>query len=176
AWLKKLAKEDAAKDRPPSPIAPRVTEVDGDVRRFFPDDRFYGVRFPRFPQAIAPYGSLKSENVVRVRPDGSVEPVEGYDGLKKLFEKKLADVRDEDQTRLALRACLRLAEEFHQDGHYTFTVRDVSVVRRDDRLVASGKAVVTKGGRGEITATVTAGDPGKVEIKANKIRPDVRDR
>ena len=100
---------------------------------------------------------------------------ESLDALKKLIEKKLADVRSEDQARATLLACIRLAQEFYQDGFYTFTVPkdSVSVLVRDSRLVASGKAVVTKGGKGEITVTLMAGSPPKVAIEG-KVRPDVR--
>jgi hypothetical protein len=172
AWLKDL------NNGQPLPVPPTIAAADDDaVRTLFPDGRFYTVRFMRFPRAVIPPNRLKLENLVRVRPDGSVDRIESLDALKKLCEAKLADVRDEGKARVALLACLRLAEEFYQDGYYTFTVpeRSVSVVRRDNHWVASGKAEVTKGGKGEITVTVTTGTPSTVTI-GGKVRPDVRDR
>jgi len=169
AWLKALTKGK------PLPAPPKIAVVDEAVRSLFPDNQFYTVQFMRYPRAVKPPVPLKLENLVQVRSDGSVDRIESLDALKKLFEKKLADVRDEGQARLVLLACLRLAEEFYQDGYYTFTVPEhaVSVVRRDSHFIASGKAVVTKGGQGEITVTLTTGAPSKIAIDG-KVRPDVR--
>jgi len=171
AWLKALTKGEAL------PAPPTIAAVDGSVLSFFPDDRFYAVRFMRYPRAVTPPAPLRLENLVRVRPDGSVDRIESLDALKKLFEPKLTNVRDDGKVRAALLACLRLAEEFYQDGHYTFTVSEqsVSVVHRDDHLVASAKAVVTNGGKGEITVMLTTGAPSTITIDG-KVRPDVRNR
>jgi hypothetical protein len=91
--------------------------------------------------------------------------------------QKLAHINDAKEARVSLLACLRLAEEFYQDGHYTFTVPEnsISVAQEDKGWVASGKAVVSKGGSGEIKVTLTAGTPPKVSIEG-KVRPDARPR
>jgi hypothetical protein len=171
AWLKRLTKGESL------PAPPKIEAVNGAVSDFFPDDRFFAVRFMRYPRAVKPPPPLRLENLVRVRPDGSVDRVESPNALTKLFEAKLANVADEAGARAALRAALRLAEEFYQDGLYTFAVpeQSVSVAHQDDHLVASGRAVVTGGGKGEITVTLTTGARGTVAV-AGQVRPDVRNR
>jgi len=167
-WLKGLCKGE------PQGLS-KIEAVDAAVRRLFPDEQFYSVRFMRYPRAVKPPAPLKLENLVGVHADGSVERIDSLDALKTLLEKKLADVRTEDQARSALLASLRLAQEFYQDGNYTFTVpeQSISVVSRDNHWIASGKSVVTKGGEGEITVSLTTGTPGQVTIKG-KVKPDVR--
>jgi hypothetical protein len=159
-------------------VPPKTEAVDDEaIRSLFPDDRFYAVRFMRYPRAVKPPSPLKLENLVRVRPDKSVERIENLDALKKLLEAKLATIPDENTARVALRASLRLAEEFYQDGYYTFTIpeQSISVAKVDGQLVASGKAEVTKGGKGSISVKLTTGGPSKVAIEGS-VRPDVRNR
>jgi hypothetical protein len=169
AWLEGLSKGKAP------PVPPKIAAVDAAVRELFPHEHFYTIRYLRYPRAVRPPGPLKLENLVCVHTNGTVDRLENLEALKKLFEKKLPDLRDEVQTRAALVACLRLAEEFYQDGYYTFTIPDssVSITRHDDHFVASGKTVVTKGGKGEVTVKLTTGSAGKIEIEG-KTRADVR--
>jgi hypothetical protein len=171
AWVTEIAKGESV------PVLPKIAAVGDAVRKLFPDDRFYTVRYMRYPRAVIPPAPLKLDNVVFVRPNGTVERIESLEALQKLIEKKLADVCDAGQARVALLACLRLAQEFYQDGYYTFTIPEdsLSVVARDGGWVASGKDVVSKGGRGEIKVTLTTGTTPTVVIDG-KVRPDVRPR
>jgi len=180
AWLRRIMTSDGATDVQPVPVAPKVVPIDEAVRRVFPEDRFYSVRFLRYPRAVMPPRPLALENLVCVRPDGSVDWIKDLDALKRYLGDKLPPVRDEAPARAAVLAYLRLAEEFYQDGHYTFTVPEdaISVSRQGDQLVASGKAVVTKGGKGEVTVTLPFDTSGKLKVDEVKIvgrvRPDVR--
>src|SRR5581483_9263361 len=106
-WLKGLCKGE------PQGLS-KIEAVDAAVRRLFPDEQFYSVRFMRYPRAVKPPAPLKLENLVGVHADGSVERIDSLDALKTLLEKKLADVRTEEQARSALLASLRLAQEFYQ--------------------------------------------------------------
>jgi hypothetical protein len=171
AWLKDLA------NGKPLPDPPKIAAVDETLSNVFPDDRFYTVRFIRYPRAVKPPTPLKLENLVSVSQDGSVQRIESLDALKKLFEKKAAEVQTEDQARAVLRACLRLAEEFYQDGYYVFDTpeQSISVVHSDANWTVSGKAAVTQGGKGEIKVSMTTGAPGNVAIEG-KVRPDSRNR
>jgi hypothetical protein len=157
------------------PIPPKVVQVDGVNDQVFPADRFYAIRYTRFPRAVKPPDSLGLENLVRVRPDGSVERIESLQALKALFQSKVADVRTESQARALLVSLLRLSEEFYQDGNFSFEIpqSSLSVVRQKNGIVASGKAVVAKGGEGEISVAFRTDAPTKIEI-AGKVRSDVR--
>jgi hypothetical protein len=170
AWLNALSKSR------PVPVPPKIASVDGAVGAVFPGERFYAIRYMRYPRAIKPPESLKLENLVCVHSDQSVERIADVEALKKLFEPKVGDVRDEAQARTVLTALLQLAEQFYQDGNYTFEVPEqlTSVSRqKNGGLIASGKAVVIKGGSGEISAIVRTDAPNSIEI-AGKVRADVR--
>ena len=171
-WLTDIAKGK------PVEAAPKIAPVDGGaVNTLFTHDQFFTKQFMRYPRAVKPPGSLKLENLVRVRTGGSVERIEDVDALKKLFAVKLADTRDEKQVREVLLAFMRLVQEFYQDGFYIFAVPDqsVSIVRDGDHFVASAKAVVTKGGQGDIEVKMTTGSATNIEV-TGKVRPDVRPR
>jgi hypothetical protein len=169
AWLKDLTKGKSGLGEP------KIALVDGSVRDMFPHDRFYSIRFMRYPRAVKPPAPLKLENLIRVRSNGLVEQIGTLDALKNLVKTQLGEIRGDEQARAAVMACLRLAEEFFQDGSYVFSipVQSVSVVRRDGHFAIKGKAVVTKGGHGEITVSLTTGDGGEVSIEG-KVRPNVR--
>jgi len=170
---------DAWLDGIPGAKAGAVAPIDdAAIRSVLPGESFYTLRFMRYPRAQLTPPSLRLENLIRVTPGGSVERVEDLAALTKLLTAELPPILDEPHARQAVLACLRLAEEFDQDGHYTFSVPDDSVVvaRQRDRLVASGRAVVTKGGKGEITAVLTFDAAGKViSIEpGGHVQPDVR--
>jgi hypothetical protein len=177
AWLNRIMEHEPVK------IVPKVEPVECEaIGRAFPALHFYGVRFPRYPRAIKPPRTLRLENVVCVRPDETLEPVVDFDSLKGFLAKNLPAVNTEERAREALLASLRLAEECKQDGHYRFTVPEgsISVVRKGERLIASGKTTVSAGGRGEVSATLRFGRDGhvkadEIQIEA-RIRPDVRPR
>jgi hypothetical protein len=168
AWLNTISK-----DHPTVP--PKILAVDDKVRTVFPDDYFYAIRYMRYPRAVKPPESLKLENLVRVRRDGTVHRIENLDALKELFAKQLGAVKSEAEARSVLLAFLQLAQEFYQDGEYTFSVPEdsISIVRKGNALIATGKSVVTKGGQGEITAILNTDDPNKAEVNSN-VRSGVR--
>jgi hypothetical protein len=172
---------DAWLGRIPGSGAGRVAPVENEaVRRVFPAEWFYSVHFMRYPRAVIPPNPLKLDNVLGVSPDGSVKHLQNRDALTSYLREKLPPVRDAAEARNALLATLRLCEEFFQDGHYVFTVPDdsLSVAPQGDGRVAAGKAVVTKGGNGEITARLTFNASGKVDdiVLGGRVRPDVRNR
>ena len=141
------------------------------VTRAFPSHLFYVLRFRQYPVPWVPPEPLKTNNLFVVKPDGSVEHIRDTEALKGFFRATLAPVRMEAQAKGAVKAWLRLAQEFHQDGFFHFSIPDDSVivapVERGGHQV-TGKAVVDpKGGNGgEILASLTfdqAGTLVKVE-------------
>ncbi len=170
---------DAWLDRIPGAKAGTVAPVDdAAIGSILPREHFYSVRFMRYPRAQLAPRPLRLNNLIQVKSDGSVERIEDLAALTRLLADKLPPILDETHAREAVLACLRLVEEFHQDGQYTFGVPEdsVTVARQRDRLVASGRAVVTKGGKGEITTTLTFDASGKVVAvePGGQVRPDVR--
>src|SRR5260221_3877269 len=157
----------------------KITPVDDEaMRRILPDDGFFTVRFTRYPRAQLAPPPLKLENLIAVKRDGTVEQIENLLALQRMLTLELPAIRDESEARAAVLACVRLAEEFFQDGQYVFRFPEdaVSVVRKGDQLIASGKSVVTSGGTGTITATLTVDASGKIVAiaPAGRVRPDAR--
>jgi hypothetical protein len=173
AWL---ARHPGAENAKVAPVENAALD------HLFPGEHFYSVRFSRFPRAQLAPKPLRLENVVVVRPDQSVELLSSLDALKKFLGERLFEIRSEAKAREAVLASLRLAEEFYQDGSYSFHVDEGSVSAKagGGRLVASGKSVVTKGGQGELTAELVFTTSGKLDAEKlglrGKVRPDVRPR
>ena len=172
---------DAWLARIPGAETGKISRIDDDaVRAVFLNRRFYVIRFMRFPRAQQVPRPLKLENLVAVRPDGSVELHTDLEALKKFLKAELPPVRDAANGRNAAIASLRLAEEYYQDGFYTFDNPEgsVSVIRQGAYLVGQARSVVTRGGTGQTTVKLTFDPPGKVELIEieGKVRPDVRTR
>jgi hypothetical protein len=177
AWLSRLPNLPKTKEEG------RLTIFVGNeaVLRVFPDDQFYGVYFyvdyPR-PQALPK--ELRTHNLFCVHSGGSVERIGDVEALKALFKQKLAHVSDEAKARDAAAACGRIAEEFYQDGLYTFFEPEVHVSRHGNDLISRAEIKVKARGRkdGKISVQLTfkpAGEPGDIEIQSS-VRPDIRRR
>jgi len=157
-----------------------IVAVDDEaVHRIFPRERFYGVYFyVNYPRPKTLPAGLRTHNLIVVQPDGAVERVGDREALRALCEKKLAGARDEAQAREATAACVRLAEEFYQDGLYTFHAPEVKVMRQGDVLVASGEARVKSRGTGKVSVTLRFKPSGGLDgvTIEGAVRPDVRRR
>ena len=161
----------------------RLTVFVGDeaVLRVFPDEHFYGVFFyVDYPHPQALPNALRTHNLFCVHSDGSVLRIGDVEALKALFKQKLAHVSDEAKARDAALACGRIAEEFYQDGLYTFFEPEVHLRRADHDLIARAEIKVKTRGRkdGKISVHLTfnpAGEPGNIEIQSS-VRPDTRRR
>jgi hypothetical protein len=172
AWIDRAIAADAPKDAPPWRIPRKVEALDNEhVRKAFADDRFYSVHAKKMPRPDMVPKPLRTLRLVRVPADGSVHPIEDLEGLKSLLCAKFSGVRDESPARAALMTTLRLAEEYYQDGNMTFAVpaNTVSVSRHGDRIVATGKAVVSHGGKGEVQVSLNFGPSGALKPDAIKI-------
>ncbi len=171
---------DAWLARIPNAKAGTVAPVDDPaIRNILPDEHFYTVRFfVGYPRPGLVPRPLGLNNLILVRSDGSVKQIKNLTTLTRLFTEKLPPILDEKQAREAVLAYLRLTEEFYQDGQYVFSIPEDSIVvaRQGAHLVASGRAVVTKGGNGELTAKLMFDASGKVSMiePGGRTRPDVR--
>jgi len=172
AWLARIPGADTGKVLPVD---------DAVVQRVFPSRRFYVVRFMRYPRAEVPPPPLDLENLISVGPDRIIQNLENLYALKHFLRSELPPERDKTGARDAIGVCLRLAQEYFQDGFYTFVTPDdsVSVVSEAGRLVLAGKSVVVSGGSGQVNCKLMFRLPsGSVEsVSLNgKVRADVRNR
>ncbi len=152
--------------------------TDDAVTRPLATSSFYAVRFRGYP--MKPPAPYKTSNLFAVAADGTVKPLADEKALKEFFRTALSPVGDDAEAKAALKAWLRLAEELHQDGYFTFKRDEDSLQVRshDGKRTVSGKARATEGGEGQISATLTFDKDGKLaeatteaSVKAGGARP-----
>jgi hypothetical protein len=103
-------------------------------------------------------------NLFAVTADGAVKHLSSEKALKEFFRTHLPPVLSDADAKSAVQAWLRMAEELYQDGYFAFKIEQDSlgVQSRDGKRVAPGRARVTEGGEGQISATLTFDRKGKL--------------
>jgi hypothetical protein len=158
------------------PSLARIT--DEALTQTFPNQHFFGVTFRQYPVARAAPKPLKSKNIFALRKNGKTRHLTDTAGLEEYFRETLPPVSDEKSATDAAAAWLRLSEEFKQDGYFKFSIpRDsLKAEKADTGWRASGKAVVTQGGKGDISVSLTFTPAGKLARaeEANSVKAGVR--
>jgi hypothetical protein len=173
----KPSREDIAKAKKAVEEYPKLKDTgaavtyveDEAVGKTLPDHQFFAVLFRQYPVArIVPEG-LAASNVFVVDKESKVTPLTEVKGLEKFFQSHVT-ARTDDQLKDAGRAWLRLAQEFHQDGFYAFKLMDDSTKVKPEKegKSVSGKVVVMAGGNGEIDATLTFDEKGRLATLRHK--------
>ena len=173
-------------------IAEKIKELKGDgllptqrithegLEKAFPQTLFFAAHIRQFPVArVLPEGSkIKNQNLFVVGKDGKVEHLTEAKELEKYFRANLPAAKDDGSIKNALHAWLALSPEFIQDGFFKFKiVEDASKVAADGKgKKATGQVVVMAGGNGEITATLTFDEAGKLTAASDttKVRAGPR--
>jgi hypothetical protein len=158
-------------------IAPMPIKDDA-LTRAFPDSYFFSLVFPQFPIARVAPEPFKSQNVLVVPKDGKLVLLTETKKLETFFKDNLRAVKGDDTAKQAAQAWLVLSQSFKQDGFFKFSVPkdNVKVDEEKGGRKASGKFVVTQGGKGELIASLTFNDEGKLTkvSEENAIKPGVR--
>jgi len=136
------------------------------VRQAIPTSLFYVLQYRQYPVAQALPEPLTYNNLFAVEADGKVELLADLNALETLFRSSLAPVMGKTEAATALKAWLRLTQEFNQDGSFEFSIPDNAVEIRADRngISASGKDIVApaSGNRGEIKVQMFFDPAGKL--------------
>ena len=143
----------------------------------FPEDVFFALRFRLFPVARRLPEGMKASNIFVVSKEGKVQHLRDAKELEKFFQKHLPAVKKQEQAQNALGGWLLLAQEFHQDGLFIFEVlsKAFAVEEQGKGLEARGRAVVMKGGNGEVTVTMTFADGKLTKVEpSGKVIPGPR--
>jgi len=158
-------------------IAP-VPVNDEALAKAFPDTYFFSLVFPQFPVARLAPEPFKSQNVLVVPKDGKLVQLSDTKQLETFFKDKLGAIESGDTAKQAARAWLVLSQPLKQDGFFKFSVPrdDLKVDEEKGTRKASGKFVVTQGGKGKLAATLVFDDKGKLTkvSEENAIKPGVR--
>ena len=144
-----------------------IVSIDDDsVRKALASKFFYVLQYRQYPVAQALPEPLTYNNLFAVEADGKVELLADISVLENLFRSALAPVKGKAEAATALKAWLRLTQEFNQDGSFEFSIPDNAVQIRADRngISASGKGIVApvSGNRGEIKVQMVFDPAGKL--------------
>jgi hypothetical protein len=150
---------------------------DEPLDRALPNYICFSVLFRQYPVGRVPPEGLKASNAFVVDKEGKVKTLTDTKGLEEFFKANVT-AKTDDQLKDAARAWVRLSQEFVQDGFYEFKLMDDSTKVSEDKgkKIVTAKVVVMKGGNGEINATLTFDDTGKL-VKAEdeaKVKPGPR--
>jgi hypothetical protein len=154
--------------------AARVQYIKDDaVESAFPQYYVFSVLFPQYPLARVTPKGLKSSNLFAVDADGKVATLTDAKELEKFFHEHLA-AKEEAALKTAIQSWLRLAQQYHQDGFFTFAIMDDSIKIGDK--TAAGTVVAMKGGSGTLSARLTFDEDGKLSKVSEeaKLRPGPR--
>jgi hypothetical protein len=158
---------------------PKIEPVsDEAVARALPGQQFFAVRYALYPLAQRPAEGLKSQNLFAVNAKGEVKVLTDTKALEEYFRDARAAAKEEGAAKDAVLAWLRLVEEFSQDGYYQFKVVEEATKVSADKggKKASARAVVMKGGNGEIGVELTFDADGKLTkaTTAAALKPGAR--
>jgi hypothetical protein len=147
--------------------AGRVQPItEGPLITTFPKYLFFSVVFRQFPVARRMPAPLQSGNVYAVPRNrgGQLQLFTDTKGLEAFFRSMLGRIQDDNTAKDVVRAWLQLAPIFSQDGFYQFVLQDDStkVIAETPGRKVSGKVMVMAGGNGEIIATLTFDEAGKL--------------
>jgi hypothetical protein len=147
---------------------------DDAVEKVLPRYYLFAVLFRQFPVGRVPPKGLTASNLFAVDADGKVTTLTDAKKLEKFFQSNLAAVKEEAQMKTTIRAWLRLTQQYHQDGFYTFGIMDDAI--KVEGKTSRGTVVAMKGGSGTLTASFTFDDAGKLAKVSEeaKFRPGPR--
>jgi len=136
------------------------------VIKTFPTYVFFSVVFRQFPLARNLPAPLQSGNVYAVPRDkaGPLHLLTDTRELEAFFRAALSPIQDDNSAKDVARAWLHLAPVFSQDGFYQFVVQEdsIKIIAETPGRQVSGKVVVMAGGNGEVAATLTFDQAGKL--------------
>jgi len=159
-------------------VPPLVRLIEKSLTRTFPEQRFFVLRFRQYPVARMPPKPLAANNLFAVNQNGRVSHLTDTKELENFFRAEMSRVTGVEAAKEAVKAWLRLSEEFKQDGFFEFSIPEDTLAARalPEGWSASGRVLVTQGGKGEIVADLTFAADGKLVNVQEKstVKPGVR--
>jgi hypothetical protein len=159
-------------------VPPLIPITDETLPRTFPEHSFLTLRFRQYPVAQMAPEPLKACNLFAVKKDGTVRHITGTKALEEFFRNTLGLVTDDHSAKNSTEAWLRLTEELKQDGFFKFSIpkESLTVARSKSGWRASGRVIVTQGGKGEIGAALSFAESGRLTSvdETNTVKAGVR--
>jgi hypothetical protein len=150
--------------------------ADADLAKAFPKAAFYVLRFRQYPVAFEVPEGFSSGNLCVLQGE-EVTLVSDDKSLQAFFNASLPAVMSDDDRRVAAKACLRIAQELHNDGFYRFKPLAEEKITAAAREATGVTHVDPQGGnKGQISATLAFDAKGKVAKAETKpaLSPGVR--
>ena len=139
---------------------------DASVVQALPSEHFYALRYPRYPVARVLPEDLSYSNLLVVHADGNVARLADANALESLFRSRLIRITNGRLALQAVRAWLRLTQEFHQDGFFEFQKPSGKLNSRvkSRGIIASGSTTLVENGgnKGEIAVVLRFDPNGKL--------------
>jgi hypothetical protein len=147
---------------------------DDDVESVLSRHYLFSVLFRQYPVARSVPKGLQSSNLFAVDAEDKVTVMTDAKELESFFRAISPTAKEEGRRETAIRAWLRLTQQYHQDGFYTFSRVDDAI--RVEGKTARGIVAVMKGGSGTLSAILTFDDDGKLAKVSEeaKLRPGPR--
>jgi hypothetical protein len=146
--------------------------------RALPGHFFFAVIYRRFPAPQVPPAGLKASNVLAFSPEGQVHVLSDVKAVEKYFKARVALTKTDEQVKDAVRGWLCLSQQLLQDGRLRFAVPEgeIKIAPITAGKLVVGKAEVTRGGSGHISARMVFNDKGKLTMVSEdaKVRPGPR--
>jgi ubiquinone/menaquinone biosynthesis C-methylase UbiE len=159
-------------------LPPLIPIADETLARIFPQYCFFALLFRQYPVAQVPPEPLSARNLFAVKKDGKVQHLTDTKALEEFFRGTLGLVTDGQSAKDSAEAWLRLTEELKQDGFFKFSIPKelLTAVRSKSGWRASGRAIVTQGGKGEIGVALSFTGPGQLTTveETNTVKAGVR--
>lgn len=152
-------------------------KADAGLAQTFPEYSIVVARFRLFPIARELPEGMGAANIFAVDKDNKLERIKDAKALEKFFKTHQAASKTGKEARSALAAWLSLSQEFHQDGMFKFEVleKDFGVDEDGAKHTLRGRALVTQGGNGELSATAVFENGKLASVKESAaIRPGPR--
>jgi hypothetical protein len=147
---------------------------DEAVESALPRHYLFSVLFRRYPVARPAPEGLRLSSLFAVDGEGKVTVLADGKELEPFFRANSPKATKKARKKTAILAWLRLTQQYHQDGFYTFGL--VEDATRVEGKTARGSVAVMKGGSGTLGATMTFDDDGKLAKVREKaeLRPGPR--
>ncbi len=145
-----------------------------ELAALFPSASFFAVAYAQWPLAVQPPEGLASSNLLVVEAGGAIRAITSREGLDAFFAARFAGdaVFAGAIAERAARAYLQLVQALVQDGYYDFEIVEASGAAGE----GSARALVTRGGNGELRARLRLVDGALVVELVSELSPGPRPR
>ena len=152
--------------------------ADEALQKALPKHLFFAADFPHRKVDRGPPAPLRSTNLFVVPPGAKPKLINSDKDLEAYLRASLPAVKGKDAAKDAGLAWLRLAQNLHHDGYFSFRIESkaTTVSANKEGLRVEILSKVSAGGKGEVRVELTFDKEGKLlKVKVTRtLQPGVR--